>query len=87
MKLNQALTETMEQLITTAKDTSGEWIKFALENPLTQEVKSRYPESFKKGADFVDEQAKQLKGILKMTGMPGFTEKKQRQSETESNAN
>jgi hypothetical protein len=68
MKLNQILSETFEQLVTTAKGTSTEWMKFAMENPLTQEVKTRYPESLKKGTEFVDEQAKQLRKLLKMNG-------------------
>ncbi len=65
MKFSQAVTETFEQLVSTAKGTSTEWMKFALENPLTQEVKSRYPESLKKGAEFVDVRTSQLLKILK----------------------
>ncbi len=90
MKLNQVLTETVEQFISTAKDTSTEWMKFAIENPLTQEVMSRYPDSLKKGTEFVDQQTKQFKTLLKMTGMPGFSEKKQKpagSTETESSSN
>lgn len=89
MKLNQVLTETVEQFISTAKDTSTEWMKFAIENPLTQEVMSRYPDSLKKGTEFVDQQTKQFKTLLKMTGMPGFSEKKKSagSTETESSSN
>jgi hypothetical protein len=89
MKLNQVLTETVEQFISTAKDTSTEWMKFAIENPLTQEVMSRYPDSLKKSTEFVDQQTKQFKTLLKMTGMPGFSEKKKPagSTETESSSN
>ncbi len=76
MKFNQLLSETLEQLVTTAKDTSSEWMKFAKDNPLTQEVKSRYPESLKRGTEFVDEQTKHLRKLLKLPGSKRFSEKK-----------
>lgn len=65
MKLNPVFTETFEQLIAIAKGTSSQWVKFAKENPLTQELKTRYPEYLKLGNQFVVEQKKEFRKILK----------------------
>jgi gas vesicle protein len=74
MKLNELISETLEQFISTAKDTSSEWVKFAKQNPLTQEVKARYPESLKKGSQFVDEQTQQFRQLIKEKS-PKFAQK------------
>ena len=80
MKFNQILSETLEQFVSTAKGTSNEWMKFAMENPLTQEVKNRYPESLKRGSEFVDEQTKQLRKLLKKHDKPKHSEETEHQS-------
>jgi len=76
MKLNPILTETLEQLITIAKGTSNQWVKFAKENPLTQEMKTRYPKYLKLGNQFVEEQTKELRKHLKSNKSKSSAKKK-----------
>jgi len=65
MKGNSIFTETLEQLISTAKGTSSQWVKFAKENPISQELMALYPEYIKLGNQFVDEQKKELNKLFK----------------------
>lgn len=87
MKFNQALTQTLDQFISTAKGTSSEWLKFALENPLTQEVKTRYPESLRRGSEFVETQTKQISKLLNLSTPKTFTEKKEQDTPSSSTQN
>ena len=84
MRLKEALSETVDQFVDTAKGTGNTWFKFAQENPLAQELKIRYPESLKKGTAFIEEQSFQLKKLLKLEKLKNKRERSSVDSETRS---